>query len=399
MRITRLTVRNYRVLRDVTFSDLTPFTVLCGANGSGKSTVFDVFAFLQESFTEGLRSAWDARNRIDAIRSRGESGPVRFELKYRAPDDEGRERLVTYTLAVDQGGGPVPEVVEEKLRWSTAPGQGRPRDILSFRRGAGAVYDERTHESSSETLASPDLLAVSALGQFAKHPRVSALRDFIQGWYLSYVSADSTRVTPRSGPEPTLSRSGDNLANVIQFLRETHPDRLEEIFGVLAQRVPQLESVLPMQLADGRLLLRLKDAPFDEPVIARYASDGTLKLLAYLTLLYDPDPFPVIGIEEPENQLHPKLLRTLAEEIRAVSARSQVLVTTHSPDLVSAVRPQELWAVSRDATGFAQVRRASDDARLMAMVEAGGSLGHLWSEGYFAAADPANPPNGSRTPA
>ena len=387
MRVERLRVQNYRVLHDVEFRDLTPLTVLCGANGSGKSTVFDVFAFLNEAFTQGLRPAWDRRNRIDAIRSKGASGPVSIQISYRAPNEAGLNRLVTYTLSVDQI-GVIPIVVSEVLTWSTAPGSGRPREILKFAQGQGQVYDESSETYEDESLASPDLLAVSALGQFQAHPRVRALRDFITGWYLSYISADGTRTTPSAGPEPRLSQSGDNLANVVQYLQESHPDRLRLIFETLAMRVPQLESVLPQPLEDGRILLRLKDRPFTEPVLSRFASDGTLKLLAYLTILLDPDSPAVVAIEEPENQLHPKLLPILAEEIRQISDRSQVLVTTHSPEFLGSVRPKELWMINRGDDGFARVWRASDSEIVMTMMAAGASLGDLWSEGYLSAADP-----------
>jgi predicted ATPase len=353
VRIHRLKVENYRVLRKVSFQDLTPLTVLCGANGSGKSTVFDVFAFLKEAFTQGLRPAWDARNRIDSIRSRGQSGPVAFEIAYKARGFDQKERKVTYRLELDQDGS-LPVVASEVLRWSTAPGPGRPTNISEFKRGKGAVYDEESGQKEEEELASPDLLAVSAQGQFQAHPRVKALRDFIQGWYLSYVSADGTRATPNAGPEPRLTKTGDNLANVIQFLQENHPARLRKIFEIVSERVPQLESVLPTRLDDGRLLLRLKDRAFAEPVLARFASDGTLKLLAYLIVFHDPDPPAVIGIEEPENQLHPKLLSTLAEEVREVSGRSQTLVTTHSPEFLTTIRPRELWAIGRGDDGFAE---------------------------------------------
>lgn len=388
MRIERLTVKNYRVLADVTFRDLTPLTVLCGPNGSGKSTVFDVFAFLNDSFTEGLRPAWDRRNRIDAIRSRGRTGPISFEIAYRAPDFDGKSRLVTYTLAVDEENGR-PVVVTERMRWSVSPGSGRPKEILTYSRGEGSVYDERTGAYESDSLASPDLLAVSALGQFQTHPRVRALRDFIQGWYLSYVSAAGTRTTPNAGPEQRLTQSGDNLVNVIQYVEESHPERLRQIFETLSARVPQLQSVLPTRLADGRLLLQLKDRPFADPILSQYASDGTLKLLAYLTVLYDPEPFEVIGIEEPENQLHPRLLPVLAEEIREVSGASQVLVTTHSAEFLSTIRPNELWTINRADDGFARVARVSKDDRVMAMMDAGATLGWLWSAGYLPAGNPA----------
>jgi predicted ATPase len=103
----------------------------------------------------------------------------------------------------------------------------------------------------------------------------------------------------------------------------------------------------------------------------------------------DPDPPPVFGIEEPENQLHPKLLPILAEEIRAVSSKSQVFVTTHSPEFVSAVRPKELWMIGRADDGFSRVSRASDNALVRTMVDEGATLGDLWSEGFLEAADPA----------
>lgn len=386
MRIDSLRIKNYRVLRDVTLSDLTPLTVLVGANGSGKSTVFDAFAFLHEAFALGLRSAWDRRNRMSAIRSRGGDGHVEFELKYKVEID-GRRRQTTYILAVGEDSG-LPVVAREVLRWTTAPAQGRPRDILVFERGHGRVFNEQTQEYEDEVMDSPDLLAVSALGQMQRHQRVQALRNFIQGWYLSYLSADNTRTTPPSRPEARLSQTGDNLANVVQYLQEQHPNTLEHVFAVLGRRVPQLESIRPKLLEDGRLLLRLKDRPFDDPVLDRFTSDGTLKLLAYLTMLHDPNPPTVIGIEEPENQLHPRLVPDLAEDFRELSARSQVLVTTHSREFLSTIRPRELRTISRGDDGYATIHMVSDDPRVMAMLEAGASLPELWAEGYLQSADP-----------
>ena len=137
---------------------------------------------------------------------------------------------------------------------------------------------------------------------------MAALRDFITGWYVSYLSVESARGQPEAGPQERISKTGDNLANVIQYLGERHPVQLDCIFKVLRARVPRIERVSADTMPDGRLLLQIKDAPFDHPVLARFASDGTLKMLAYLVLLYDPEPPPFIGIEEPENFLHPRLL-------------------------------------------------------------------------------------------
>ncbi len=230
-RITYLKVQNFRALRDVEFKDLTPMTVLLGPNGSGKSTVFDVFAFLAECFELGLRRAWDKRGRAKELKTRGSDGPVSIEIKYREPGFP----LITYHLAVDERAG-VPVVVEERLRWKRGA-HGQPFRFLDYREGHGkAVSGESPDESDKRVdipLKSADLLAVNALGQFAAHPRVAALRDFITGWYVSYLSADDARGQPEAGPQERLSKTGDNLANVIQYLSERHTDQLEEIFSVL----------------------------------------------------------------------------------------------------------------------------------------------------------------------
>lgn len=386
-RIEGLRVHNYRVLRDLELKGISPLSVLLGPNGSGKSTLFDVFAFLAESFTVGLRRAWDKRNRFRELRSRGAEGPIVIELKYR---EGAKTPLITYHLAIDETSSG-PNVAEEWLRWTRGAG-GRPFKFLDFRNGTGTVISgdlpEIDDERVPENLESPELLAVNTLGQFARHPRVSALRRFISGWYLSYLNADSTRGAPEAGPQERLSQSGDNLANVVQYLKEQHPDRLAHILSVLTERVPRLERVDANVLADGRLLLQVKDAPFSDPILAKFASDGTLKLLCYLTVLYDPDPAPLVGIEEPENQLHPRLLLQLAEECRAAAARSQLLVTTHSPYFVDGLRPKELWVIYRDVDGYSRARRASDMPKVAAFIEEGAQLGDLWMEGYFEVGDP-----------
>jgi predicted ATPase len=295
-RIESLRVENYRALRRLDLKNITPFTVFLGPNGSGKSTIFDVFAFLSECFSVGLRKAWDKRGRFKELRSRGGEGPIVIELQYR---EKPKDRLITYHLAIDEEQrGPI--VADEWLRW-TRRAPAYPFKFLKFARGQGEVVSgempDDSDERIEERLDSPELLAVNTLGQLAKHPRVGALRRFITSWYLSYLSADSVRGSPEAGAQERLSQSGDNLSNVIQYLKEQHEPVLDRILHVLAQRVPKLEKVTAEPMADNRLLLQIKDAPFDRPVLAKYASDGTLKLLAYLTVLYDPSPPQLVGIQ------------------------------------------------------------------------------------------------------
>ncbi len=386
-RIESLHVKNYRALNDLELKGITPLTVFLGPNGSGKSTIFDVFAFLSECFQFGLRRAWDRRGRFRELRTRGADGPIVIELKYR---EKSKTPIITYHLAINEGPrGPL--VAEEWLTWKRGQ-RGRPFRFLDFQEGAGKVITgdmpDEQDERISEKLESPDVLAVNTLGQFAKHPRVSALRRFITGWYLSYLTADSTRGAPEAGPQERLSASGDNLPNVIQYLKEQYPERLQQILQTLSKRIPRLERVEAEMMQDGRLLLQIKDAPFVQPILAKFASDGTLKMLAYLAVLYDPDPPQLIGIEEPENQLHPRLLPELAEECRAASALSQLMVTTHSPFFVDALKPEELWVLYRDEQGFTQAKRTADMDGVKEFIKHGAKLGDLWMEDYFDVGNP-----------
>ncbi|HMW17532.1 MAG TPA: AAA family ATPase [Accumulibacter sp.] len=386
-RVESLCVENYRALRKLELDKLTPMTVLLGANGSGKSTVFDVFNFLSECFQFGLRYAWDRRGRGKELKSRGSTGPIVFELKYR---ERPKTPIITYHLAIDEG-AKGPEVVEEWLQWRRGT-KGQPFRFLEFKRGAGKAASGDAPDSDDvrvdTNLRSPDLIAVNTLGQFTEHPRVAALREFITDWYVSYLSIDQTRNQPEAGPQERLSKNGENLPNVIQYLKEQHPERLERIFAVLRQRIPRLERVDAEPMPDGRLLMQIKDAPFEQPVLAKFASDGTMKMLAYLAVLYDPEPPRFIGIEEPENFLHPRLLPELAEECRAASERAQLLITSHSPLLLNAMRAKEARVLYRDEQGYTQAVRADDIAGIPELISAGASLGHLWMEGHFGLGDP-----------
>ena len=387
--IEHLKVRNFRALLNVEITHLTPMTVLLGPNGSGKSTVFDVFAFLVECFSSGLSRPWDQRGRAKELKTRDAGEAVAIELSYR---ERPGTSLITYHLEVDECDGK-PSVIEEWLRREPGPGSlGPPFYFLKYRNGVGQATSgdglDEERKRDEMPLSSPDLLAVNVLGQFKSYPQVAALRDFIMGWHMSNLSVDSARDLPEAGPQERLSTSGGNLANVIQYLSECHPERHDRIFQTLRRFVPCIERVLVEATPDGRLLLKIKDAPFDYPVPGRFASDGTLKLLAYLALLHNPDPSPFIGIEEPENFLHPRLLHELAEECAAASEKTQLLVSTHSPFFLDALKPEQVHVLWRDENGHTRARRVADLDRVSDFMKTGGLLGDLWMEGYFGVGDP-----------
>ena len=312
---------------------------------------------------------------------------IEFELKYR---EKPKTPLITYHLTIDEETrGPYVKAEWLQWRWGS---RGRPFRFLDFQEGTGRVIAGETPAEEDkrieEELDDRSMLAVSTLGQLARHPRVSALYRFVTGWHLSYLSADTTHGIAETGPQEKLSKTGDNLPNVIQYLKERHPERLEKIISILSDWVPCLEKVDTELMTDGHLLLQIKDAPFDEPISAKFASDGTLKMLSFLTLLYAPDPPQLLGIEEPENYLHPRLLNGLVEEYSEASGLSQLMITTHSPHFVNELNAEEVWVLYRDEQGFTVCKRASEMQGINDFLDAGAKLGQLWMEGYFEVGDP-----------
>ncbi|RZS43192.1 putative ATPase [Herbihabitans rhizosphaerae] len=371
MLIDRLSVRNYRVLRDVTLSDLTPLTVLLGPNGSGKSTVLDTLAFLAEAVEDGLGTAVGARGGFGELRTFGSEGPVAIELDVRS--EAGRFH---YRLSFDSAEVPIDEI----LSWQSADSELRP--LLEFRNGNGVTYDENANQES-EVLADASLLALDTFGRINRYREIAELRRFILRWRQVNIEVARVRAGAADpGEQYGLFSDGSNLASAVARLWNSGPDAHDELERTLRKFVPKLDSVALGSDDNGWLIVQTKDFAFEQHADPDAVSEGTLRLLAQLVALRQPRASALM-VEEPENNVHPRMHYRLAEEFRFASADRQVLVATHAPRFVDAVRPDELWALYRDDDGYARVRRAADEPRLMAMLDAGGSLGELWAEGYF----------------
>ncbi|MEM9290689.1 MAG: AAA family ATPase [Acidobacteriota bacterium] len=394
MQIETIRLKNFRAFQHVEFVDLPKFCVFVGPNGSGKSTLFEVFRFLREAMKGSVTSALGrlgGSRGFQEVRTRGAEGPIEVELQVRADLGSKKPKLITYLLVIDEERGK-PVVVKEVLRYRRGS-SGRPWHFIDFARGQGTAVtnelDERVADvddlkRESQTLKSSDLLALKALAQFERFPAALALGTLIENWHLSDFHISKARPEQEVGYAEHLSTEGENLSLVIEYLRQQHRKVFEEILERLARRVPGIEKVESKVTEQGRVLLQFQDGAFEDPFLARFVSDGTIKMLAYLVLLHDPQPHPLLCVEEPENQLYPMLLWELAEEFRAYARRrgSQVFVSTHSPDFLNAVELQEaFWLVKEN--GVTTFRRASDDEQLRAYVDAGDQLGYLWKEGLF----------------
>ncbi len=390
MQIESIEIKNYRLFRHAKLSGIPRLCVLVGANGTGKSTLFDVFSFLKEALAMNVSKAVSKRGGFKELASRGfAQEPIELTLQFRL-DITGKERLVTYLLRVqpDKTGRAV--VAREILRYKRGA-NGKPFHFLDFALGEGyAITNEEDFSKPDEELArevqtldAPDILAVKGLGQFDRFKAASALRLMIENWHISDFHVSDARPSQEDGFAEHLSTRGDNLPLVANFLFEHHPEAFARILSAMQARVPGVSLVEPRQTEDGRLVLRCQDGSFKDPFVARHVSDGTIKMFAYLVLLNDPQPYPLLAVEEPENQLYPELLPELAEEFRSYAQRGgQVFISSHSPDFLNALNLEEIYCL-RKAEGFTQISRAVDSANLRALVDAGDLPGWLWKQGLL----------------
>ncbi len=385
MRIESIAIKNYRVFKDAELSNLSGMSVLVGANGSGKSTLFDVFGFLRDALQNNVDKALARRGGFKEVRSREATGPIGFDIKFR--DKSGP--LVTYSLRI--GLKDNRPVVERELLKYRRGQRGKPWHFLDFQNGRGlAVTNEEDYgkpdaeiKRDEQKLDSPDILAIKGLGQFQKFKVVSSFRKLIENWHVSNFHIEYARSSQDAGYAEHLNEKGENVALVAQFLYERHRDIFDEILKKMSERVPGVKEIKATTTEEGKILLRFQDGAFKDPFVARYVSDGTIKMFTYLVLLYDPSPHPLLCVEEPENQLYPKLLQELAEEFRLYARRGgQVFVSTHSPDLLNGVKLEEIFWLNKQ-NGYTSIKRLCDNKQIRALVEEGDFPGELWKQGFF----------------
>lgn len=399
MFIESIKLTNFKSFKNLVMSDIPKFCVIVGANGVGKTTLFDVFGFLKDCLTFNVRSAVQKRGGFNEILSRGldkkSERAIEIEVKFRM-EISGYERLVTYILKLNEDSRKRVFVEREILRYKRGS-YGSPYHFLDFSKGKGtAIINEDDFSKKDEELSreeqildSDDVLGIKGLGQFSKFKAASAFRQLIENWHVSDFHINAARGSKDAvGYEDHLSATGDNLQLVARNIYENHPDIFSDIIEAMKHRVPGVSDVKPISTQDGRLLLGFQDGSFADPFIDRYVSDGTLKMFAYLVQLHDPEPHPLLCVEEPENQLYPRLLEELAEEFRAYTNRGgQVFVSTHSPDFLNAIGIEEVyWLTKKD--GYTVSKRALDDAQLVEYMKDGDKMGYLWKQGFFPGVDP-----------
>ena len=390
MNIETIRIKNFKALRDVEITNIPAYCVFVGRNGTGKTTLFRVFAFLKNCLAKNVRTALNiegGRNGLKEVISRGhEKEDLEIEIQFRL-EIAGTNRLVTYRLEIGEARGKGTIVKREILRYKRGR-HGSPFHFIDFANGEGyAINNEEDFDKPDSELTreyqkldSPETLAIKGLGQFERFKAASAFRQLIENWHISDIHISSARGDKEEEAAEHLSPSGDNLPSMARFLYEQHRTAFDSIRQKMQDRVPGVTDIAVTVTEDGRLLMRYQDGAFVDPFIDKNVSDGTIKMFAYLVLLADPKPHPILCVEEPENQLYPELMGVLAEEFQQYAERGgQVFVSSHSPDFLNAVPLESIYWLEKE-NGETSVHRFADSPLLVRLVKEGDLPGYLWNQ-------------------
>ena len=372
--------------------------------------MLDALGFLGDCLAEGAEAACDKPHRggFEQIRTKGVTEPIKFEIRFR---ETFQSRPISYSLSIDCDSHGRAQIVYERLR-QRRKGQksGQPYSFLELTNGLGYAWSgtegfepgtgsgEATLPSHSEgseripvTMKDRQVLGIATLGTLANHERVAAFRDFLTGWYLSYFVPELARKPNQAGADPHLDRTGENLSRYLQFIERKNSEGFKQVLARISSKIPGVLKIKPMPQIDRRLVLEFYMEGFDTPFYQQDMSDGTLKMLAYLLLMEDPDPAPLIGIEEPENGLHHQLLSALAQEFKEYAEKShgpQLLITTHAPNFVDALTPEEVWILDKAEDGYSSLVRAADIRGVRELYGEGLPMGSLWFSDHFGRGNP-----------
>lgn len=394
LKLESLRLKNFRAFKNAEIKSIPNYCVFVGANGVGKSTIFSVFEFLKDAMNNNVNVALGrlgGSRGFDEVRSRNSEGPIEIELKFRARE---RGPLTTYLLSINAMHGRA--FVEREILKYRRGSKGQPWSFLDFSKGKGyaianeleQVKNEKDLSREEQSLKSDDILAIKGLAQFQKFPAVMALGELIDNWHISDFHISKARSTPEENYAEHLDREGANLPLVVQYLYKRGDGTFKNILSMLSHRIPGVSNVDAKTTEEGRVLLKFQDGAFSDPFLSKFVSDGTLKMLAYLVLLFDPKPHPLLCVEEPENQLYVSLLEELAEDFRQYANRGgQVMVSTHSPDFLNALRPEEVFLIVKK-DGYSEIKCSADNEQVVKYVNEGDKLGFLWKQGFLGDVDP-----------
>lgn len=364
MRLTRVQIHHYKSLSEVEVELHPQVTVLVGPNATGKSNFVDALRFMRDATRDGLDHAIVARGGLPRIRQMSSGRPFNVGLAVDALQSNDKDIVYEATLAhygfsvcgLTGGNYRVEREIAQCLEpeWITDEEGGETLEWLPHgfsRNKSGTVSETNVHPEHSFTLRDTERLA---LGSYAPgmslHSLCSSMQSYIADWQFTSLYPNILRQPATPDTDTQLREDGSNWASVIRAAKRTVRGRrmLERIYEMMRAILPGFLDVHVKQT--GHYLVpyfRFGDTESSARLFdPGQLSDGSLRIFGILLSLYQTPEPALIVIEEPEQTVHPAVLSVLAEAFKEVSETTQVLITTHSPQLIEHFEPEHIRVVT-----------------------------------------------------
>jgi predicted ATPase len=397
---TRVEVQNFRSLRDVSVN-LSNFHVLVGANGSGKTTFLDVFAFMGDVLRDGVQEAMRKRNMRwrDLVNSSSGSKTIRFAFEALIPetilagsklelfDSVRYEILIGFEWQKEQENAILAENgylfsssrTPQEWRKESANQSNIPNQILNidsikdFSNETIAVQILYRDGSTARAIPVDDLKQwearigwdVAALEKLQedtiKFPVIYWFKNlFKENLQPINIESDAINKAGKEGRAGIVSRDGSNLPWIIDSLKKKYPDRYKRWLQHVRAALPEIKSIKSVTREDyGDKFLKIKYQAGHE-VKQWMVSDGTLRILLLTIIPYDLDLQGLFLIEEPETGIYPQAIETVMDALRFIYA-GQALITTHASGVVNSVKKKDLLLFVKNEHGETKIMTMQDN--------------------------------------
>jgi predicted ATPase len=420
-------IEGFRSFKNVELH-LSPLSVLIGPNNGGKSNFLDLMSFMSEAGQGHLADGIAVRGGFRSV-AYGFTwlDEIRLEFRFRREQNAlgllglGGVSLLPGELQSDirfklglKFDGIVPTIALEAI--TEEPSSERPHPTPVMRRSEGRcvfrAVDQETGLRTEETfpvgterenrktgapsilnairrakaLESQSELAIFQVKDLYRYPIPYALLKQFQEWTqyhgINVGSGAPVRLPSLLRPSTRLSEDGSNLSAILHTIKENHREVWDDVLELLHTANPEFQDIrIPGEGGDGRVFFRWFERPFEKDGIsANLLSDGTLKLLCLIAILKNPDPPPLICIDEPELGLHPDWIELVAELLQDAAMRTQVIVATHSPQIVAKMEPEQVIVAEKE-NGETTLERLS--AKDLEKWLKDFNLAELWLSGHF----------------
>jgi AAA domain, putative AbiEii toxin, Type IV TA system len=352
--ITRIVISNYRSLGENVEVRLGKLTALVGPNGSGKSNVVDALKFVRDALRSGLDEAIRERPGFASLGRWSEGGPLDVKIQIEVESAGEQNSAGTYIIELTDPGDGACQVKRE-FGWYRFD-LPRPRDVLDLSRyahDAESVPVENSFEVIDGVWKSgPEDLRPSVDKSTLVLPRIAADRRFfsfeaaLRDLEVYSISPDTLRKPQRQDLFKPMDRYGGNWCSILKDLK---PESLLDLKAAIGHLVGDIDDIRVLS-AGSYLFTGFRHGVVngrEKLLDAAQESDGTLRVAGILTALLQAPTLSLIGIEEPELAIYPGALRLLYDFLEEASMRGQVVITTHSPDLVERLNADDIRVVER----------------------------------------------------